>query len=157
MELKLPNSIASRQDLTRVHRELREFNDFAMQSIMRHDNPVQYPAISDNLRGLAIENQIDIRDEHLCNKLLNDLEQLKIKAPSIHISFPTDPSAEVLQKLVAWFRQEIDKNIVIQVGLQPTIAAGIVLRTENHQFDFSLRRHLYKNRAKLKEAFSSVQ
>jgi len=38
------------------------------------------------------------------------------------------------------------------VGLQPTIAAGIVLRTPNHQFDFSLRQHLYKNRAKLREA-----
>lgn len=157
MELKLPNSIASRQDVTRVHRELRQFTDLTMQSIMRHDNPIQYPAISANLRALAIENQVDLRDEQSCNDLLDNLEQTKTKSPSVHISFPTDPSQEVMQRLIAWFRQEIDPSIVIQVGLQPTIAAGIVLRTENHQFDFSLRQHLYKNRDKLKEAFTSVQ
>lgn len=154
MELKLPIILASRQDITHVHRELRSFTDNIMQSIMRHDNPVKYPAISANLRALAIENQIDLRDEEACQRLLTDLEKLKDEALSVHISFPVDPSPEVTQKLVAWLRKEVDPRIVIQVGLQPSIAAGIVMRTPNHQFDFSLRQHLYRNRAKLKEALN---
>lgn len=150
MELKLPIILASRQDITHVHRELRVFLDLVSQSILRHDNPIQYPGISTTLRALATENQIDLRNEAACEDLLNKLEKLKNEAPTLHISFPVDPSSEVLQKLIVWFRKEIDPRIVIQIGLQPTIAAGIVLRTPNQQFDFSLRQHLYRNRDMLK-------
>lgn len=154
MELKLPIILASKQDITHVHRELRVFLDLVMQSIMRHDNPVQYPAISATLRALAVENQVDLRSEEACKQLLLQLEAIKANALSVHISFPVDPPAEVTQKLVAWLRKEVDPRIVIQVGLQPTIAAGIVLRTPNRQFDFSLRQHLYRNRNKLKEVLA---
>lgn len=154
MELRLPTILASRQDITHVHRELRVFTDLVMQSIMRHDNPVQYPGISSTLRALATENQIDLRDEAACKILLTELEKLKNSAPTLHISFPVDPSSEVIQKLIIWFRTEVDPRIVIQIGLQPTIAAGIVLRTPNQQFDFSLRQHLYRNRDKLKEVLA---
>jgi F0F1-type ATP synthase delta subunit len=57
--------------------------------------------------------------------------------------------------MIIWLRKEIDPRIIIHVGLQPTIAAGIVLRTPNKQFDFSLRRHLYKNRDKLLEVLKT--
>lgn len=154
MELKLPTILASKQDITHVHRELRVFTDLVMQSVMRHDNPIQYPPISATLRALATENQIDLRNEDACQQLLADLETLNKEAPTVHISFPIDPSPEVIQKLITWLRKEVDPRIVIQIGLQPTIAAGIVMRTPNHQFDFSLRQHLYRNRDKLKEALS---
>lgn len=154
MELRLPTILASKQDITHVHRELRVFSDLVMQSIMRHDSPVQYPAISSTLRAMATENQIDLRDEVACKHLLEQLEALQKNAPTLHISFPIDPSPEVVQKLIIWLRKELDPRIVIQIGLQPTIAAGIVLRTPNRQFDFSLRQHLYRNRDKLKEALS---
>lgn len=155
MELKLPAILASKQDITHVHRELRVFSDLVMQSIMRHDKTVKYPPISATLRALAIENQLDLRDEEVCKKLLATLEDLKHHAPAVHISFPTDPSPEVVQKLVVWLRKEVDPRIVIQIGLQPTIAAGIVMRTPNHYFDFSLRRHFYDNRGKLIEALKA--
>ncbi len=151
MELTLPTVIASRQDITHVHRELRLFDDLAIQSVMRHDNPVKFPPISSKLRGLVQQNQIDLRDETDRKKLLAALDALKNSAPTIHISFPAEPSPEVLQKLVTWLRKEIDPRIVIRVGMQPTIAAGVIVRTPNHQFDFSLRQHLHKNRAKLIE------
>jgi F0F1-type ATP synthase delta subunit len=152
MDLNIPDNLTSKQDVTHVHRELRKFTDSVMQSIMRHDDPVQYPPISDSLRALAINNQSDLRDPKACDKLLLQLEDLKHSAPTVHISFPADPSRDVLIKLVTWLRKEIDPRIFIQIGLQPTIAAGIVLRTPNKAFDFSLRKHLYKNKDKLIEA-----
>lgn len=157
MELKLPSSIATRRDLAQIHRELRVFYDMGIQSIMRHDNPVKYPAISESLRQLAVDNQIDIRQQDKCKKLIEDLELVKSKATSVHISFSVEPSKEVLDRLVGWFRREVDQNTVISVGLQPTIAAGVIVRTPNHQFDFSLRKHLEANKDKLNEAISSVQ
>lgn len=156
MDLKVPTNIASRKDVIRLHREIRMFIDSTMQSIMRHDNPVKYPAISEQLRSLAVANQVDLRTPKACEQLLEKVDILKETAPSVHISFPTEPSPEVLERLIVWFRDEIDPYIVIQVGLQPTIAAGVVVRTPNHQFDFSLRKHLYENRQKLGEAMQRV-
>jgi F0F1-type ATP synthase delta subunit len=127
-----------------------------IQSIMRHDNPIKYTPISDQLRELAIVNQIDLRDQSACERLIEDLQQLKSDAPSVHISFPVEPSREALDKLIDWLRAEIDQTIVISVGLQPSIAVGVVVRTPNHQFDFSLRKHLENSREKLKEAIASV-
>jgi F0F1-type ATP synthase delta subunit len=151
MELTLPTAIASRQDITNVHRELRLFDDAAMQSVMRHENPVKYSPISAKLRSLVQQNQIDLRDDGARKKLLSSLDALKNSAPTIHISFPNEPTPEALQKLVSWLRKEIDPRIVIRVGVQPTLAAGVMVRTPNHQFDFSLRQHLHKNRDKLIE------
>jgi len=156
VDLKLPTSIASRRDVIRLHRELRSFIDVTTQSIMRHDNPIKYPAISDQLRDIAVLNQIDMRQPKNNQALLARVDAIKEHAPSVHISFPTEPTQEVLQRLVEWFRKEIDPHVVIQVGIQPTIAAGVVVRTPNHQFDFSLRRHLYENRHKLGEALRSA-
>lgn len=132
--------------MTHVHRELRQFSDVVMQSVMRHDSPIKYPPISSVLRSLAVANQVDLRDEKASIVLLEQLDKLKYHAPTLHISFPAEPSNEVLRKLVMWLRKEIDPEIIIQVGLQPSIAAGVILRTPNRQFDFSLRRHLLNNR-----------
>lgn len=152
MELKLPDILATKQDVVRIHRDLQAFMDTAAQSILRHEKPVKYPGISDSLRAVAVANQINLHNEEAAQRLLDDLGQLKEKMIVIHISFTTDPPVEVLHKIVAWLRQEINPQIVIQVGLQPSIAAGIILRTPKHQYDFSLRQHLYKQRDKLIEA-----
>lgn len=152
MDLKLPVILNSKQDITHVHRELRTFMDTVSQSVLRQDNPVKYPPITSTLRALAVENKVDLRDQDACGELLKELEQLKASAPTVHISFPADPPQEVMQKLIVWFRKEVNPRLIIQVGLQPSIAAGIVLRTPNKQFDFSLRQHLYKNRDTLREA-----
>lgn len=156
MDLKLPTSIASRKDIIRLHREIRSFVDTTTQSIMRHDNPVKYPPISEQLRALAIANQVDMRHPKNCEVLLEKLDYVKEHSPSVHISFPTEPTTDILERLVVWFRKEVDPYIVIQVGIQPTIAAGVVVRTPNRQFDFSLRRHLYENHHKLGEALRRV-
>jgi F0F1-type ATP synthase delta subunit len=151
VDLNVPDNLTSKQDITHVHRELRLFTDSVMQSIMRHDDPIKFPPISDSLRAVAVSNQIDLRDPKACDKLMLQLEDLKRSAPTIHISFPADPSRDVLQKLVIWLRKEVEPKVFIQIGLQPTIAAGIVMRTPNRSFDFTLRKHLYKNRDKLIE------
>lgn len=155
MELKLPVDVASKNDISHLYRELRLFMDMSMQSALRHDNPIKYPAVTSMLRDLATQNQIDLRNQSACEHLLSSIEDLKDNVPVVHISFPRDPSVEIIRRLVEWFRREVDPRIVIQIGLQPTIAAGIVVRTPNKQYDFSLRRHLYDNQAKLMEALRS--
>jgi F0F1-type ATP synthase delta subunit len=151
--LSLPDILISRQDVVQAHRELGGFIDSTMQSVMRHDNPIKYPAISAELQAVASVNQIDLRHEAECRKLLADLEQLSSQAPIIQFSFADEPPLEVLQKIVARLRKEINPQIVVKIGLNPTIAGGMIMQTPAHRYDFSLRRQLNNHRKDLIKAF----
>ena len=91
-----------------------------------------------------------LKEERL--KAANYLAAIKDEAPVFHISFAADPSAAFMAKLVTWLRRNIHPQLLVRVGLQPTIAAGCVLRTQNHSYDFSLRRRLIGSRPILIES-----
>ncbi|HSH55760.1 MAG TPA: hypothetical protein VK983_02970, partial [Candidatus Limnocylindrales bacterium] len=75
-------------------------------------------------------------------KLLKYLSALLDKAPVLHMSFASDPSAAFMDKLVVWLRQNIHPQVLVRIGLQPSVAAGCILRTANKEYDFSLRQAL---------------
>jgi F0F1-type ATP synthase delta subunit len=54
-----------------------------------------------------------------------------------------------MQKIVTWWRENIDPFVLVEIGLQPNIAAGCLVRTSNRQYDFSLRRRLQAKKADL--------
>jgi F0F1-type ATP synthase delta subunit len=55
------------------------------------------------------------------------------------MSFAADPSASFSAKIVGWLRANIHPLSLLEIGLQPTIAAGCIVRTTNKVFDLSLR------------------
>jgi hypothetical protein len=76
-------------------------------------------------------------------------------APTIHMSFASDPSSAFTAKVVMWLRSNIHPHTLLQVGLQPTIAAGTIVRTDNHVFDFSLRQRFAATEALLLQSFDT--
>ncbi len=154
MELKLTDSIASKADVTRLYRELDLYCTQEIQHKIRKDKN-ETTAVSDQLKDFAVQNSIDLSNKKDCDLLLKALSVFKEKLVVIHISFPVEPNLNCVSKLVIWFRQNVDPNIVVQIGLQPSIAAGIIVRTPSKQFDFSLRRHLYEQSNKLQQVLYS--
>lgn len=65
------------------------------------------------------------------------------------MSFSADPSPLFTQRLISWLRQNIHPDLLLQVGLQPTIGAGTVVRTTNKYFDLSLREFFNQKKAVL--------
>lgn len=154
MELKLTDSIASKGDVTRLYRELDLYCTLQAQNKIRQDK--NHPtAVSDYLKEFAMQNSIDLNNNANSELLLKALLNFKEKLVVVHISFPVEPTLECVHKLVVWFRQNVDPNIVVQIGLQPSIAAGIIVRTPSKKFDFSLRKHLYAQSNKLQKALYS--
>jgi F0F1-type ATP synthase delta subunit len=58
---------------------------------------------------------------------------------------------------VTWLRANIHPQALVQVGLQPNIAAGCVVRTANKQFDLSLRQSFAKHKDLLIEQFRGAK
>ena len=74
----------------------------------------------------------------------------------MHISFSADPSPLFTQKLITWLRAELHPLVLIQIGIQPNMGAGCVVRTTNKYFDFSLRSRFKEKGAVLTQLLQGV-
>lgn len=156
VQLTLPTTLVSPIDLNRCVRELKNLDDYFVQASVRQPGtPLSLPRSSLVLDDLAKSNDINLLDANSRKSLVGVLESIKQDSKLLHISFAADPSQNFLSKLVDYLRREIHPQILIRVGLQPSIAAGCVVRTPIHYYDFSMRRHLQAERqiltAKIKE------
>ncbi len=138
--LQLPLSIVGRMDVARLLRELDALNNFLEAAVLREpDKKPKLPKTSRLLDEMLQQNKLDGLLKSDRREMCDFLEKVRTNAPVIHISFSSDPSPLFLQKLIAWLRDNISHLVLLQVGLQPTIGAGCIVRTTNKQFDFSLR------------------
>lgn len=141
--LKLPSNIAGQTDVARVLRELNSLNDFFVEAKIRAGGTaLQPPKLSRLLDQLAKDNSVNLLDIDARTKLLAALEAIYQQAPKLHISFAAEPSQRAFEKILVWIRQNIHPQALVQIGLQPAIAAGCMLRTPNKVFDMSLRSSL---------------
>lgn len=140
---KLPLLVFGLTEVRRLVRECEALEDYMQQARLREPGTAQkLPKISRLLDEVAQQN-----DRNLLQA--NDREAIRLfllaaakNAPVLHFSFASDPSAAFLAKLVAWLRANVHQNALVSLGLQPSIAAGCIVRTHNKSFDFSLRQHL---------------
>jgi F0F1-type ATP synthase delta subunit len=140
--LQLPLSVVSRIDVGRLQREVTALDNFVEQSALRKPgSAIPLPRTSKTLDEVAQTNKLKLLEENDRKRLWQFLEEVKTQAPTLHVSFAADPSAAFIGKLITWLRSEIHPMLLLQIGLQPSIAAGCIVRTPNHYFDFSLRKH----------------
>lgn len=156
-QLVLPSSVAGLTDVTRLQREAEALDEYVRQAGLRKGGEsVALPKIPVMLDDIATVNHLNLLLASDRQKLAEFLQLLQTKAPVIHMSFAAEPSADFTAKIVAWLRQNIHPLILVQVGLQPSIAAGCILRTTNKVFDFSLRQHFMRNRQILVDALGKI-
>lgn len=144
MEFRLPNTVISYADVMRLARELDRLEDFFTGAANRPPGSPQAgpPRLTHSLEQLARDNDLNLLEAAGRRRLGEFLKQLQDRAPRLHISFAAEPSPLGLERILTWFRVNIHPYALVQVGIQPGIAAGCVLRTANRQFDMSLRSHL---------------
>lgn len=151
--LKLPADLVGSADLSALLREMNSLEDFFVGARVRQAGSVQQqpPRITRTLDAVCRANQYNLLDEAHRRDLNVQLNQIRQKAPQVHISFASEPSPKALEKILAWFRASVHPQLLLQVGLQPNIAAGCVIRTPNKFFDLSLRAYLEKQEPYLVE------
>jgi F0F1-type ATP synthase delta subunit len=151
-QLVLPLTLVGDIDITRLLREINSIDDFFVEAEARKSgDSTQPPRITRVLNDVSLANKYNLLQKSDRQELTKQLNELKKTAPAIHISFAAEPSPKALEQVLRWLRENIHPLILLRVGLQPTIAAGCVLRTTNKIFDFSLREHLNKQEPYLVE------
>jgi F0F1-type ATP synthase delta subunit len=139
-------------DVGKLFRELEVVENKLLQLKMRKSNdPADLPALSKRLEHTAQLNKLNLLHESDLQTLKALLTTFKQKAPLMYISFSSEPTPDFLEKLIVWLRREINPNVLVSVGLQPTIGAGCVVRSTNKYFDLSLRQTFMSKRQLLLE------
>jgi F0F1-type ATP synthase delta subunit len=154
----LPALVVSRADVARLLRELESLEDYMHQALLRKTTEaeaLQLPRMSRVLTELATSNKKDLLQSAERKELTVFVKGIHDHAPVVHMSFAVEPSASFLQKLIVWWRASIGPYVLLEVGLQPDIAVGCIVRTPNHQYDFSLREHFTKTRDVLVQKLES--
>lgn len=144
----LPTQVFGVVEVRRLRREIETLDEFMRQAAIREAGGKQaaLPRLSRLLDATASENHLNLLQAADRKQLVNALQGTLDRAPVIHLSFASDPSAAFLEKVVSWLRNNIHPITLIRLGLQPSIAAGCVLRTPNRAFDFSLRHRFAEER-----------
>jgi F0F1-type ATP synthase delta subunit len=157
-DIKLPVLVFGLVEVRRLRRELEALDEFMRQAAIREPGKQpSLPRLSRLLDALATDSGRNLLQEADRRELYQYMKNIEKTAPTIHISFASDPSSAFVAKLVTWLRTNIHPHVLLQIGLQPAIAAGCVVRTANKSFDMSLRHNLTEQRAKLIEALDAMR
>ncbi len=155
-DLILPVSLTGKKELIKVQRELEALSEQMIQARVVNKETGKtksLPALSDLANELIVANKV-MMDSASVTKLIEELGAMRDAAPSLRISFASEPDNAVKQKIVSWFRKEIDPNLLIQVGIQPSIAGGCIVNTNGNRYDFSLRKNILGSTDKFREVLS---
>jgi hypothetical protein len=146
----LTTQIISPSDLKRARREVEAVDDFLHQAGLRQGGKaVKMPQTSRLIDELVSELKVNLLQPADRVRILKYLSDLVTNAPVLHVSFASEPSPAFMSKLIIWLRLNIHPQTLVHLGLQPSIAAGCIIRTANKQFDFSLTEAFEKQRSML--------
>lgn len=152
----LPALILGPADVNRALVELQAVEEQLSQARLANPDEVAQPQTSRTLDDLAQANKADFLSPDDINHLKAFLQSIQQHAPVLHISFAAEPSAAFTAKIVEWLRSNVSKYALVQVGLQPSIAAGCVLRSTNKVFDMSLRQSLQRAKPLMMDIMRSM-
>lgn len=152
---QLPLVISSKSDFARLLRELHAIDEFLNQAAIRQPgSSLAMPKISKAMQEVALVNKTNLLETSSRRGLLQAFMAYHASPKIVHISFAAEPSLVFLQKVTSWMRENIDSLVLLQIGLQPDIAAGCTVRTTNKYFDLSLRKEMTKHRKELIDLIS---
>lgn len=161
MKLRLPDTIASLQDLTALQLELHDYSKwFAHEAIKQRVGteraataPLLTPAASELIRTWT--GSKDLTQQSL-DTLTKTLNEYRSSAPTITLTLAAPPTSTIKADLVAWCRQNIAPNVLISFQFNATLLGGMVVRYGSRVFDWSFRRQILSQRAAFPEVLRRV-
>lgn len=161
MNLAIPDTVASAQDLAIVIRDIQAYATWASRELIKQKvagkSTGAQPAVSKEAsQVISTWSGGKPLTQDSIDSLVTALEQYKKTAPSITITLAAIPSGDVKTKLVAWCRKEINRSILVSFRLNRNILGGMVVAYGSHVHDWSFRRRLLETKTQFSEVLGNV-
>lgn len=137
MHLKLPDQILTTFDWQSFLAALQTKNPDASQTVLLDAFWRANPKISP--------------DQSFRPALMKQADHMNEALEKVTVSFAQQPDTEFLVELITWFRVNIKAYLVLDVQTDPLLIGGMVLRSNEHLYDWSLRHKLTDTKPKLTE------
>jgi hypothetical protein len=162
VNLRLPGSIASSQDLKSLIMEVHEYaNWYAHESVKLQVNakasspsPILSAAAIELLRDWKADQQINAESLDL---LIKTLEQYSTGSPTMTITLAALPTSSLKTSLVNWCRSNIASDILVSFKFNSGLLGGMVVQYGSHVFDWSFKRKILENRGIFPEVLRRVR
>jgi len=147
MKIKLPDSVASPQDIDGLITEIHEYARwFSHESIkvnagikQTSDQPILSPPTTEMLQNWQKQNSLS---QTSLDSLISSLKEYLTNAPTIAIILAAPVTNSTRDKLVKWCRQNIATNVLVEFSFNSTLLGGLVVRYGSRIFDWSFRSRL---------------
>lgn len=157
---QLPSLLVTRADVARMVAEAERVDNHMTAAVTREKvggAAVADMALSEAFTAFLEQNSLSLESGQQRSELIRQLRLLKDALPVIHMTFATPADHESLQQVVAWLRSSIHPQAVVLAGLQPSLVAGVYVRTTNHVHDLSLRHAVQSQRHMLVEKIGALR
>jgi hypothetical protein len=161
MKLKLEDSVSSPQDLKALMLEVREYaqwfshNAIKQRVHAKHTTPAPELSPPAKAQIAAWNAQAPLTPTRL-DELLVALKRLEASAPQISITLAAPAPRSLKETLVAWCRQNIAPDVLVNFQFNSTLLGGMVVRSGSRVFDWSFRRQLLDARGNFPEVLRRV-
>ena len=161
MNFSLPDKVASSQDLMALILDVKEYARwYDHESIKKQANVASEakefqpsPICAEILRDWCKTEPIS---KQRLDELIMTLETYQKKAPSMTITLAAPASRGLKTQLVSWCRTNIAPGMLVTFDFNATLLGGMVVRFGSHVHDWSIRRAVIENKAKLPEVLRRV-
>ncbi len=160
---KLPDTVASAQDLTALILEIKSYTKWYLHEMIKlrvshkkngaKDEPELSPAASELLREFSKQNPMTRQS---LESLIKTLEDYSKHAPVVLFTLAAPVTAGVKKTLVGWCRNNIADNVLVSFQHNSTILGGMVMRYKSRVFDWSFRREILANAHTFPEVLKRV-
>lgn len=154
MSVELTGEIHSLSQLSEVIYEIERLLGRLQDSKVQQDvqgAPVGMASASARLQRLADLNSFNTIIGADLEQLLEELKMLRDKAPQVRLTLAGWPDAAVQERLVEWFRRQINPNVLVKFVVRSDICGGVIVQTDNRRHDLSYRELLINKRQRISE------
>ena len=156
--LTLPDRLVTKRQLREVIQEVETIIEQAVQGSIRKketgaDFGVNKP--SQMLGELLVLHSLHLNVDSL-QQMKHILEDIEKKAVVLRVVLSAEASSDIRARIVRWFRQSMEVPVLMRFGIQPGIAGGCLVYTQNHRYDFSLRSHIEDSKISIRQALDQV-
>ena len=161
MKLKLPDSIASPQDVSALLLEVKEYSQWFSHELIKVESNIKHvsksPELSTGAKTLFEEmfSKKSI-DKGSLDDLVDILSKYSNDAPIMTITLAAPVPNSVKETLVAWCRNNLAKNTLVNFQFNTSLLGGMVVRFGSHIFDWSFRRQILGNKNNFPKVLRNV-
>jgi hypothetical protein len=163
MKIRLPEKIASPQDLNVIISEIKEYSKwYSHEEIKKKLNAKsgsesKAPIISEEARSVIKEwTTTHPISSTSVDSLIDELRKYSEHASTISITLAAPATEDIRRKLIGWCRDNIAPDVFVNFSFNSTILGGIVVHYGSRIFDWSFRRQILAERLKFPEVLRRV-